>query len=86
MFTKIDAPDNVIAFALSDKLSAADIKQYENAYSSRLEQPGMLGLCVDFTDLSDMSAQGAMEGAKADLEFFRHIKQFKRFAVISDKE
>ncbi|MEO6421812.1 MAG: STAS/SEC14 domain-containing protein [Candidatus Nitrotoga sp.] len=86
MFTKIDSPDNVIAFALSDKLGAADMKQYESAYSSRLEKPGKLALCVDFTGLLDVSAQGAMEGAKADLELFRHIKRFKRFAVISDKE
>lgn len=86
MFTKIDSPDNVIAFALSDKLSATDMKQYESAYSSRLEKPGKLALCVDFTGLSDVSVQGAIEGAKADLELFRHIKRFKRFAVISDKE
>lgn len=86
MFKKIDAPDNVIAFGLSDKIVAADMQQYESAFKSRLSSQTKLGLCVDFTGLADISAQGAMEGVKADLEFFRHIKQFRRFAIVSDKE
>lgn len=86
MFKKIEAPDNVVAFTLSGKLSQDDMTHYETAFRSRRQKPGKLGICVDFTGLEDISPAGLMEGAKADLEFLRHIKQFKRMAVVSDKE
>ncbi|GJL60859.1 MAG: hypothetical protein NPIRA03_37160 [Nitrospirales bacterium] len=86
MYQQVTAPDHVMAMHFSDKLTGDDIKKYKLILDEKLTNHDLLGMVVDFTGLSDMNADAFVEGTKADLELFRHINQFTRFAFISDKE
>ncbi len=86
MFTQLPAPDHVLAFRLSGKITGHDIKRYKELLETMLDTHGAISLCVDVTGLSDMDADALLEGMKADLEFLSHIRQFRRGALVSDKE
>lgn len=86
MFTQLPAPDHVLAFRLSGKITGEEIKRYKELLETMLGKHGAISLCVDVTGLSDMDADALLEGVKADLEFLSHIRQFRRGALISDKE
>ncbi|MEC5289326.1 STAS/SEC14 domain-containing protein [Aurantimonas sp. C2-6-R+9] len=86
MFAQLAAPSHVLAFRLSGKVTGEDIKSYKDLLEAMLSTHDVVSLCVDVTGLSDMDADALLEGMKADLEFLSHIRQFRRGAVISDKE
>jgi len=86
MFAQLAAPDHVLAFQLSGKVTGEDIERYKDLLETMLVTHDVVSLDVDFTDLSDMDADALLEGVKADLEFLSHIGQFRRGALVSDKE
>lgn len=86
MFKKITAPDHVFAVQFSDKMSGEDVLQSKQWLDEKLGKHPFLGALVDFTGLSDMTADAFASGVKTDLDFLRHIGQFHRFAFVSDKE
>lgn len=86
MFAHLPAPDHVLACKLSDKVTGNDLKRYKSLLEDMLEKHEAVSLCVDITDLSDMNADALFEGMKADLELLSHFRQFRRGALISDKE
>lgn len=86
MFQKITAPDHVFAVQYSDKMSGTDVLQSKQWLDEILGKHKSMGALVDFTGLSDMTADALSSGVKTDLDFLRHIGQFYRFAFVSDKE
>ncbi len=86
MFKKIDAPDHIFAVHYSDKISAEDVLQSKQWLDENLAKHKSLGALVDFTGLSDMTADAFASGVKTDIDFLRHIGQFHRLAFVSDKE
>ncbi len=86
MFEQLSAPDHVIAIRFSGKMTGDDIKTYRTILDDKLAKHPHISACFDFTGLADMTGDAFVEGAKADLELFRHIRQFSRCAFISDKE
>lgn len=86
MFEQLLAPDHVIAMHLSGKLTREDIKKYKNVFDEKLSKHEHVGVCVDLTGFSDMSAEAIIEDAKAEVELFAHLNQFNRCALVSDKE
>lgn len=86
MFAQLAAPDHVLAFRLSGKVTGKDIKRYKNLLEAMLAKHGAISLCVDITGLSDMEGDALIAGMKADLELLSHLRQFQRCALISDKQ
>ena len=86
MFEQISAPDPVIAMRLSGALTEEDIRQYRQLLEDKLAKHRYVSVCIDLTGLSDMNAGALVDGVKADLEWLRHISQFRRYAVVSDKQ
>jgi SpoIIAA-like len=71
---------------LSGKLTGDDVKKYKNVFDQKLANHKHIGICVDLTGLSDMSAEAMIEDVKAEFELFTHLNQLSRCAVVSDKE
>jgi hypothetical protein len=86
MFQQIPAPEAVVAVAFSGKITKDDIRNYESILEEKLNRHDKVSLCVDFGHMSDCTADALVEGAKADLEFFSHLRQVNRVAMVSDKE
>ncbi len=86
MFERLSAAGQVLAFRLSGKVTGEDITRYKDLLKDMLALHGRLGVCVDFTGLSDMSADAIIEGTRTDLEFLSDIGRFTRLALVSDKE
>lgn len=86
MFEQFVAPDNVIALHFSGKLTDTDVEKYRALLDAGLATHKRLGVVIDFTGLSDMSADALVEGAQADLWFVTHLDRFGRCALVSDKE
>jgi hypothetical protein len=86
MLKQVSAPDHVIALSLDGKLTGEGIQEYQSIFEEKLKQHAQVGLYVDLTTFSDMSANALIEGAKADMEFFSHVNQLSRCAFVSDKE
>lgn len=86
MLKLVPAPDHVIALQLSGKLTGEDIQKYHHILEGKLQQHAQIGIFVDLTGLADMTAKALIEGTKADLHLFRHIKQLNRCAFVADKE
>lgn len=86
MMKSMNVPKNVVAIALEGKIDEKSIQDYEDQLESKLSEQSLLGLCVDITSLTDITQQGIVEGAKADLDLLSHIDRFERIALVSDKE
>ncbi len=86
MLKQVSAPDHVIALSLDGKLTGEDIQAYQSIFERKLQQHPQVGVYIDLTALSDMSANALVEGAKADMELFSHTSQLNRCALVSDKE
>tara|TARA_R110002167_G_scaffold45324_3_gene136219 strand:- start:13682 stop:14455 length:774 start_codon:yes stop_codon:yes gene_type:complete len=82
--TKI--PIHVLDIRLSGKLTGNDMSAYRSALEAKIKEHQHIGMVVDFTELSDIGAEGLAAGVQADMEFFSHIGQFYRVALVSDKE
>ncbi len=67
-------------------MTAGDVKEFEGILSQKLKKNPDMNILLDFCDVTDLSSDAMVEGLSVDLEFFRHIKQFNRCAIISDKE
>lgn len=86
MLKQITAPDHVIALSLDGTLTGEGLQEYRKVLEKKLEAYDHIGLYVDITNLTDMTANSIVEGTKADMELFSHIKQLNKCAFISDKE
>ncbi|WP_206452847.1 SpoIIAA family protein [Aurantimonas marina] len=86
MFAQLAAPEHVLAFRLSGKVTGDDIARYKTLLEAMLKAHDAISLCVDITGLSDMEGDALIAGMKADLELLSHLRQFRRGALISDKE
>src|SRR5690554_45190 len=86
MLKQVSAPDHVIALSLDGKLTGEGIQNYQSIFEEKLKQHAQVGIYVDLTTFSDMSANALIEGAKADMELFSHLNQLSRCAFVSDKE
>lgn len=86
MLKQVSAPNHVIALGLDGKLTDEDIRKYQSTLEDKLKQHARIGVYVDLTTLSDMSANALVKGAKADMELFSHPSQLSRCALVSDKE
>lgn len=86
MFERCTAPDHVLAVRLYDDVSLDDMARYKALFDDMLTHQNHIGLCVDFTGLSDVSADALLLGTQADFEFLTHVAQFTRLAIISDKK
>lgn len=86
MLKQVPAPDHVIALKLDGKLSGAGVETYHAILEEKLQQHPQVGIYVDLTGLTDMTANALIEGTKADLVLFSHLKQLNRCAFVSDKE
>lgn len=86
MFEQIAAADAVIAMRLSGTLTEEDIKQYERLLEDKLAKHEYVSACIDLTGLSDMNAGALVDGVKVDLEWLGHLTQFRRYAMVSDKQ
>lgn len=86
MLKKVTASDHVIALTLDGKLTGEGIQEYRSLLEEKLKQHAQLGLYVDLSSLTDISANALSEGAKADMELFSHINQLSRCAFVADKE
>jgi hypothetical protein len=86
MFEQLSAPDHVIAFRLSGKLAAEDIQKYKALFDEKFPKHKHVGVYIDLTGFSDMSADAIIEDAKVEFALFSHLNQIVRCAMISDKE
>lgn len=86
MLKQVPAPDHVIALMLDGKLTGEGVEKYHSILEKKLQQHAQIGIYVDLTRLTDMSANALIEGTKADLQLFSHLKQLHRCAFVSDKE
>ena len=86
MFEQLSAPDHVIAMHLSGKVTREDVQQYKRLFDEKLAQHERIGVCVDLTGISDMSAEAMIEDAKVEFGLLAHLNQLSRCAVVSDKE
>lgn len=86
MLQQVSAPDHVIALSLNGKLTGEGIQEYQSKLKDRLQKHSQVGIYVDLTMLSDISANALIAGAKADMELFSHLSQLGRCAFVSDKE
>ncbi len=86
MLKQITAPDHVIALALDGTLTGEGLQEYRKVLEKKLQEHDQIGLYIDVTKLTDMTANSIVEGTKADMELFSHIKQLNRCAFVSDKE
>lgn len=86
MLQQVSAPDHVIALSLDGKLTGEGIQEYQSIFQNKLQKHPQIGIYVDLTTLSDISANALIEGAKADMELFSHLGQLNRCAFVSDKE
>lgn len=86
MLKQITAPDHVIALSLDGTLTGEGLQEYRKVLEKKLEAHDHIGLYVDITNLTDMTANSIVEGTKADMELFSHIKQLDKCAFLSDKE
>lgn len=86
MLKQITAPDHVIALALDGTLTGEGLRDYRKVLEKKLQEHEHIGLYIDVTKLTDMTANSVVEGTKADMELFGHLKQLNKCALISDKE
>ena len=86
MLKQITAPDHVIALSLDGTLTGEGLQEYRHVLEKKLQEHDQIGLYIDITELTDMTANSIVEGTKADMELFSHIKQLNRCAFVSDKE
>ncbi|WP_334065667.1 STAS/SEC14 domain-containing protein [Alteromonas genovensis] len=86
MLNNMKIPNNVVAIELEGVISEDDIATYQRKLEDTLKSQSTLGLCMDITDISDITASGIVEGVKADLAFLSNIDRFNKLAIISDKQ
>ncbi|MHB1286978.1 MAG: SpoIIAA family protein [Leptospirales bacterium] len=86
MLKQVAAPDHVIALSLDGKLTGEGIQAYQGLLEAKLQQHAKVGVYVDLTTFSDMSPNALIEGTKADMKLFSHLKQLGHCAFVSDKE
>ncbi|SHE40216.1 hypothetical protein SAMN02745148_00358 [Modicisalibacter ilicicola DSM 19980] len=61
MLKQVTAPEHVIALALDGKLTGEGIQDYRGILDDKLQQHAQLGVYVDLTRLTDMSANALIE-------------------------
>lgn len=86
MFELIKSSENIVAMRIGGKLSGPDAIASKVALDDALQRQGKLGLVIDLSALTDISAEGLASGVMADLDMLAHIDRFTRMAFVSDKE
>ena len=86
MSEQLDAPDHVLASRLSGTMSGEDIERYRKHLHEKLKKHERIGVCLDFTGLSDMEGEALSRGLRADLDFLAHLGRFGRLAFVSEKQ
>lgn len=85
MFETLNSPDNVIGMRLTGLMTGTDIDAYRQHLDRTLARGERIGLCVDLGGLDDLEHQAMTKGMAADFELLRHLDQFARLALVSDK-
>lgn len=72
MFEVMKAPDHVLAFRVSGTMTVEDVNAYKLRIDGMLKKHDRIGICVDLSKLSDVTADALVEGTKADFALLRH--------------
>ncbi|MCB1882591.1 MAG: STAS/SEC14 domain-containing protein [Geminicoccaceae bacterium] len=86
MIEILNAPEHVLAVRFEGRLTGEDARRYKGVLDAKLRGQARIGLCVDLAGLSDIDAEGLVEGAKADLDVISHLGRFDRLAIVSNKD
>lgn len=78
--------DHVVALDLDGLVTEDSIRRYKEALDRALARHDRVGIYCNLVDLSDISEDALVSGAKADLELLAHMDRLERVAVVSDKE
>lgn len=79
-------PHHVLHVRFTGKLTANEVNAYRSTLEAKMKEQSHIGMVVDLTELSDISAEGLSAGIQADMALLSNIDQFYRIALVSDKE
>lgn len=85
MITK-STPSNVLFVRLAGTVNLENINQLKGEFSEKLRTNETIGVVVDLTEISDMTADAIAEDVKWELGLLDKIDRMPRMAVISDKQ
>ncbi len=85
MFERLESPERVLAARLSGAVDGADVAAFQAALDALLATKDEIALCVDISDLGDLSAEALRKGAAVDVDILAHAAQVARAAIGSDK-
>lgn len=86
MLTVESAPDHVIAVRFTDVLEKADVEVFKRIVDEKLQANTRLGLLLDMSQWSDVSAEAMLNKTWLDLASLEKLRRFGRIAFVSDKQ
>ena len=86
MITFEPAPDHVLAITLSGQVTRDDIKAVEDRLEALMAAHDRLGVIVDLTAMTDLTAGALAEDLRAELRLLPKLGRFPKIAVVSGKD
>ncbi len=80
------SPANVLALKLTGTIEKRDIQGVEEAMKEKLAANDRIGVVVDMSQCTDMTADAIVEDLKAELSLIDQWHRFPRVALVSDKQ
>jgi hypothetical protein len=86
MLTIESSPHDVIALRFTDVVERADIEALKKTVGMKLQSRERLGLLLDMSQWSDITADAILEHARSELAGLADLARFGRMAFVSDKQ
>lgn len=86
MLTIESSPDHVIAVRFTDAIEKPDIETFKSAVGEKLKGGGRVGMLVDMSQWSDITADAMLEETRFELANLENLARFGRMAFVSDKQ
>lgn len=80
------SPANVLALKLSGTIEKRDIQRVEEAMKEKLAANDRIGVVVDMSQCTDMTADAIIEDFKAEMSLIDQWHRFPKVALVSDKQ
>lgn len=83
---RFDQTNRVFHAVLKGAVTRDDLLPFYEALNAALDEGAPVGLVIDVTELTDMTADAIVEDAKRELALLPRLRRIPRAAVISDKQ
>lgn len=79
-------PAHVVTIELSGTLTVDDVRDFTQSINAALQQHDRIGVVVDVTNWSDMTADAITADVKAEFALLPKLRRIPRIAILSNKQ